>query len=152
MKKHLKNLFYLFFPLIIGGIISILISPNIDYNNLIKPPLAPSSYIFPIAWTIIYFLMGLSYYLLNKKYSDDLTLESIIYYLQLAFNALWSIIFFNLKWYFISCIWIILLDIFVAYMIFLFQHKNKTSAYLNIFYLCWILFATYLTIGISILN
>ncbi len=152
MKKILKNGFYLLFPLIIGGIVSLLIANSIDYNELIKPPLTPPSILFPIAWTIIYLLMGISFYLLNTKYKDDITYESIIYYIQLFINAMWSIIFFLLKWRFISCIWILLLDIFVIYMIYLFYRKCKISAYLNTFYLLWILFATYLTIGIFILN
>lgn len=152
MKKFTKNLFYLFFPLLIGIIISLLIKEHIDYIELMKPPLAPPKILFPIAWTIIYFLMGVSYFILNKKYKEDLSLESIIYYLQLFINAFWSILFFLLKWRFISMIWILFLDMIVIYMLYLFQRKNKTSAYLNIPYLIWILFATYLTIGIFFLN
>jgi len=151
MKNTIKKLFYLFLPVILGGIIGILISNNIDYNNLIKPPLAPPKIFFPIAWTIIYLLMGISYYIF-KKFEENTQYESIIYYLQLLVNLLWSIIFFIFKWRFISCIWIIILDVLVIYMISLFYKKIKLSAYLNIPYLIWILFATYLTIGIYILN
>ena len=147
----LKKLFHLFFPLFIGIIVSLLISKSIDYSNLIKPFLAPPKIFFPIAWTIIYLLMGISYYIFCQKENDHLY-ESIIYYLQLFINAFWSIFFFLLKWRFFSIIWIILLDIVVFYMIYLFWRKVKISAYLNIFYMIWILFATYLTIGIYILN
>jgi len=151
MKSIIKNLFYLFFPLIIGGIVGFIISGNIDYQILIKPPLAPPKIIFPIVWSIIYLLMGISYYLL-KRNGIDTEYESRIYYLQLFINALWSIIFFLLKWRFVAVIWIILLDIIVIYMFKLFYKKVKLSAYLNIIYIIWILFATYLTIGIYVLN
>lgn len=151
MKSKIINLFYLFFPLIIGGIVGFVISGNIDYQNLIKPPLAPPKILFPIVWAIIYLLMGISYFVL-KRNTRDTNDESKVYYLQLFINALWSIIFFVLKWRFISVIWIILLDIIVIYMFRLFYKKVKLSAYLNLLYIVWILFATYLTIGIYILN
>ena len=150
MNKVLKNIFYLFFPLFIGIIVSLLISKSIDYQSLVRPPLAPPKILFPIAWTIIYLLMGLSYYLFKKN--DDNMLVSLFYYIQLFINAFWSIFFFLFKWRFFSIIWIILLDVFVLGLIYLFWPKNKISAYLNIPYMLWILFATFLTIGIYVLN
>ena len=150
--SFLKKVFYLFFPLILGSIVGFIISNSIDYPNLIKPPLAPPKILFPIIWSIIYLLMGISYYILKKNYYTDTFKESLVYYTQLIVNLLWSIIFFTLKWRFVSVIWIILLDFLVIKMISLFYKKEKVSAYLNILYLIWILFATYLTIGIYILN
>ncbi len=150
MKQWIKNLFYLFFPLLIGGIVGFLIKDAIDYTSLVRPPLAPPKLLFPIAWTIIYLLMGISYYLFKKEDNDEVT--SVIYYLQLFVNALWSIIFFLLKWRFVAIVWILLLDLLVLLLIYLFNQRKKISALLNIPYLLWILFATYLTIGIFILN
>lgn len=150
MKKTVKKIFYLFFPLVIGSLIGFIISNKIDYSSLIKPPFSPPKIVFPIAWSIIYFLMGLSYFIL--KNNDNSKKTNLIYYIQLFVNALWSIIFFYFKLRFPSCIWIILLDILVIIMINNFYKINKISAYLNIPYLLWILFATYLTIGIYILN
>ena len=141
----------LFLPLILGSIVGFIIKNSIDYPNLIKPPLAPPKILFPIIWSIIYLLMGISYYILKKNNNVD-NKESLIYYTQLGINLLWSIIFFLLKWRFIAIIWIIILDILVITMIKLFYKKQKVAAYLNILYLVWILFATYLTIGIYILN
>lgn len=150
-KNIITNLFYIFFPLIIGGLIGFLISGNIEYSYLNKPPLSPPSIVFPIVWSIIYLLMGISYYTLKKKDNTNIII-STVYYAQLFVNALWSIIFFNLEWRLFAIIWIILLDILVITMIYLFSKKDKTAAYLNIPYLIWILFATYLTIGIYVLN
>jgi len=150
-KNILTNLFYIFFPLIIGGIVSFIISGNIEYNYLNKPPLSPPGIVFPIVWSIIYLLMGISYYILKKNDNTNIII-SIVYYTQLFVNALWSIIFFNLEWRLFAIIWILLLDILVIAMIYLFSKKDKVSAYLNIPYLIWILFATYLTIGIYVLN
>lgn len=148
--KLIKNLFYIFLPLIIGIVVGLITQPSIEYNTLVKPPLSPPGILFPIVWSIIYLLMGISYFLIKNE--KNTTLESIVYYLQLFVNALWSIIFFNLEWYFFSIIWIILLDLLVATMIYLFYKKNKISGYLNLLYAVWLIFATYLTIGIYILN
>lgn len=147
----IKKLFYLFFPLISGSLIGLIISKFINYSSLIKPPLSPPSITFPIVWTIIYILMGISY-LIFKNNSFYTLKEDKIYYLQLFVNLLWSIFFFIFKWYFFTIIWTILLLILVIYLIYLFYNKNKLSAYLNIPYLIWLIFATYLTIGIYILN
>lgn len=151
MKKFLYSLFYLFFPLIIGGIVALLIRNNIDYNILNKPIFAPPKIIFPIAWTIIYFLLGISYYLYKKDYKEN-SFTDKLYYLALFVNALWSIIFFLWKLRFLAILWIILLDILVITLLIIFFNKKPISAYLNIPYLIWILFATYLTIGIYFLN
>lgn len=148
--KLSRKLFYLFLPVILGSVVGFIISGSIDYNQLVQPPLAPPSWLFPVMWTIIYLLMGISYYLL--KQDNDNECLSRVYYLQLGVNLLWSIIFFLFKLRLLACIWIIILDILVCLMIYWFYNTKKISGYLNILYLVWILFATYLTIGIYILN
>ena len=148
MKEKIKNAYYLLLPIILGGLVGYIINKYIDYSSLIKPPLAPPKILFPIMWSLIYILMGISYYLYKRKTEDT----SILYYVQLAVNLLWSIIFFVFKFRLLAIFWIILLDILVYLLIISFKKVNKVSAYLNIPYLLWSLFATYLTIGIYILN
>lgn len=138
-------------PVIVGGIVGLLISNFIDYNSLQKPFLAPPSILFPIMWTILYILMGISYGILENKSLTDSKIN-FIYYLQLFVNAMWSIIFFILKWRLFAFIWIILLDILVIALIFQFYNKNKLSGLLQIPYLLWVLFASYLNLGFYILN
>lgn len=151
MKEKIVSIFYLFLPLLLGTIIGILTSNYMDYSNITKPLFSPPGFIFPIVWTILYLLMGLSYFIIKKTETSDKKID-FVYYLQLFFNLLWSIIFFVFKFRLLSVIWVVILDILVIYMIYLFYKKIKLSAYLNIPYLIWILFATYLTIGIFILN
>ena len=151
-KNKILSLFYIFFPLIMGTIIGLVTSNSIEYNNLIKPPVSPPSILFPIVWSILYLLMGISYFIYKKNIDNKGKLIPIIYYFQLFINLLWSIIFFVFELKFLAIIWIILLDLLVIFMIYLFSNENKISAYLNIPYLVWILFATYLTIGIYVLN
>ncbi len=150
MNSKIKNAFYIFFPLVLGSIIG-MISNTSSYKSLIKPPLAPPGWLFPIMWTIIYLLMGISYYLLKKEDNTDPETDRI-YYLQLIVNLLWPIIFFNLKFRFFASLWILFLDILIILMIKEFLKRNKTTAYFNIPYLIWCLFATYLTISTYVLN
>ena len=151
MKKILSYIKSILVPVILGGIVGFIISSFIDYNSLQKPPLSPSSILFPIIWTIIYILMGLSYGRLKSK---GLTDEKInrIYYIQLVINLLWSIFFFVLKWRLFAFFWIILLDTAVLIMIIRFYKKDKLAGMLQIPYLIWSLFATYLNLGIYLLN
>ena len=148
MKEKLKNAYYLLLPIFLGGLIGFIINKYIDYTILNKPPLAPPKVLFPIMWSIIYILMGISYYIYRKKTVN----KSTLYYIQLFVNLLWSILFFVFKLRLLSIFWIVLLDILVYLVIKEFNKESKISAYLNIPYLIWCLFATYLTIGIYILN
>lgn len=138
-------------PVIIGGIVGILISNYIDYDSLIKPFLAPPSIVFPIMWTILYILMGISYGILKSKNLLNSEIKWI-YYLQLFVNAMWPIIFFIWKWRFLAFLWIILLDVLVIILIIKFYQKNQISGLLQIPYLLWTLFASYLNLSIYLLN
>lgn len=138
-------------PVIIGGIVGLIISGSIDYISLQKPVFSPPSILFPIVWTILYILMGISYGILKSNNLTDSKIN-LIYYLQLFVNAMWSIIFFTLKFRLFAFIWIIILDILVIIMIIKFYNKNKLSGLLQIPYLLWILFASYLNLSIYLLN
>lgn len=138
-------------PLIIGGIVGWIISGFIDYNSLVQPPLAPPSILFPIMWSILYVLMGVSYGILDSNSLVDSSINSI-YYWQLFVNALWSIFFFVLKWRFFSFLWILLLLVLVIIMTIRFHKKNKVAGFLQIPYILWVSFATYLNFAIYLLN
>ena len=151
MNKVLEFIKSIPIPVVIGGIVGFLISNFIDYNIINKPPLSPPSIVFPIIWTILYILMGTSYGILKTKgLIDDET--NMIYYTQLLVNVTWPIVFFVFKWRFVSILWIILLLILVVYMTIKFYRKNKIAGLLQIPYILWTIFATYLTIGVYILN
>jgi benzodiazapine receptor len=147
-KTYLKSIIV---PVLIGSIVGFIISGSIDYNSLQKPPLSPPSMTFPIVWTILYILMGISYGILASNSLVDSKINSI-YYLQLFFNALWPIAFFLFKWRLFAFIWIIILAILIIIMIARFYEKHKTAAWLQVPYLLWTLFATYLNFGVYLLN
>ena len=95
--------------------------------------------------------MGISYGILEN---NDLADRKVnwIYYMQLFVNSLWSIFFFLLKWRLFAFIWIVLLAILVIVMIKEFYKKNKVSGLLQVPYILWVLFASYLNISIYFLN
>lgn len=138
-------------PVLIGALVGLITSGSMDYNMLQKPPFAPLGAVFPIVWTILYILMGVSFGILKNNNQVDEDIDRI-YYIQLAINALWSIIFFTLKLRLFAFVWIILLAIAVVIMIDKFYTKNKVAGFLQIPYILWVLFAAYLNFGFYIMN
>ena len=118
-------------PLAVGSL-SALISQNMSaYSTLNKPALSPPSFIFPLVWTILYILMGISSYLIYISNSPDAPQALKIYFLQLFFNFCWSIIFFGLSQYFLAFLWLVILIFLIYAMIKQFFNINTTAAYLD---------------------
>ena len=150
------NKFFTYFksilvPLIVGGVIGFITSKYMNLDTLNKPFLTPPSVVFPIAWGILYVLMGISYGILKDKGLTDKKID-IVYYVQLGINALWSIFFFVFKWRLFAFLWILLLLASVITMTVEFYKKNKTSGLLQIPYILWIVFASYLNLTLYLLN
>ena len=145
----------LLIPLLVG-VASGLISMNAmgSFKELEKPPLSPPAYLFPIVWSILYILMGISSYLvIESGVSAEAKTNALKKYsIQLFFNFFWSIIFFNFEWYGIAFVWLIILLVSVISTTFTFYRINKASAFLLIPYILWVSFAGYLNLAIAILN
>lgn len=138
------------------GSASALFAGNIrqNYLNLNLPPLAPPANIFGIVWPILYLLIGIAGYLiLFKSYMrKDKVLCTVLYSLQLILNFIWSIIFFNGNQYWWGVLIIIVLDLIVVASIIIFNNIDKWLSLLFMPYLVWLIFATYLALGVAILN
>ena len=142
-------------PLMVGGIASVLtISAQESFNKLNQPPLAPSAWLFPVVWTILYLLMGISSYLIinSDAPKTDIREAIRIYVYQLMVNFLWPTFFFNFGWYLFAFLWLLLLWVLVLIMIVKFKDISKLAAYMNIPYLLWLTFAAYLNFAIWLLN
>ena len=148
VKIYLKSILT---TVLLGGLVGFIISGYIDYNFLQKPLLAPPSSLFPIVWTLLYILMGISYGILKSNNLADSKIN-LIYYSQLIVNLLWPIAFFVLEWRLFSFVWIILLIVLVINMIIQFYNKKQLAGLLQIPYLLWLIFAAYLNLGIYLLN
>jgi tryptophan-rich sensory protein len=143
-------------PLLIGWLSSLII-PNMKsiYENLNKPFWAPPQIIFPIAWTILYILMGIASYMVYVKNYENIDVSSatFIYLMQLLLNFLWSIIFFGFRLYGLAFLELLILIIFVILTIKRFYDKaGKKAALLMLPYLIWLIYAAALNFFIWMLN
>lgn len=142
-------------PLIVGIVAALLTRNSMEvFVTVEKPPLAPPAWLFPVAWTILYILMGISSYIILTSDASREEIESAIkiYTYQLIVNFLWPTFFFNFGWYLFSFLWLIFLWILVFIMIRKFYEINKVAACLNVPYIVWLTFAGYLNAGIWLLN
>ncbi len=138
MKKndYKKLILYIAIPLLLGGIVGFITSKeSMNYNGIVD------EWVFPIVWSILYILMGISSYIVrnNKELMS-------IYKVNWVINLLWPIIFFTLNFKVFGFFWILLLILVVGYMMYKFYNKNKISAYLLIPYLLWLIFASILNL------
>ena len=142
-------------PLLVGIVAGLLTRGAMqDFNMLEKPPLSPPAWLFPVVWTILYILMGISAYLIkvSNASEEEISDALMLYRYQLIVNFLWPIFFFNFGWYLFAFAWLLLLWVLVIFMIRKFYTISKPAAYLNIPYLIWLTFAAYLNFGIWWLN
>ena len=158
MKKNWKILIVcILIPLAVGSIAGLLTMGGMEkFATLNKPPLSPPAWLFPVAWTILYTLMGISSYLIyTSEEPKDSSLKSqalSTYGYQLLVNFLWPVFFFDFQWYLFSFLWLVFLWILVLKMILEFRKINPLAALLNIPYLLWLTFAAYLNLGVWLLN
>lgn len=139
-------------PLAVGTL-SALFSRNMSlYSTINKPPLSPPGFIFPIVWIILYILMGISSYLVYESNNPNKSDALKTYAIQLFFNFWWSIIFFRFSLYLFAFLWLLVMIALIVIMIYKFYHIRAISAYLQIPYLLWCLFAAYLNFMIYRLN
>ena len=142
----------------VPGIIGVFFTPhgasNVWYNALSKSVLKPAGWVFSVAWTILYILLGIALYLIivndNKRIN-----KSNAYWLfvgQMILNALWSIIFFGAHMPALALLVLVFLIVVSIYMARSFRLINKTAYYLVWPYIIWMCFATYLNATIMVLN
>lgn len=124
------------------------------YATLNKPPFAPPNWIFGPVWTLLYFLMGVAFYLIWKQGWQKKKVKTAgTYFLaQLGFNFIWSPIFFGLRSPLLGLVTILAMWTLIVITIKKFYPLSKPAAYLLIPYLLWVSFATILNASIVILN
>ena len=155
-KKIKPYVISVLIALAVGGLSALITRGNMDiYDQIVKPKLAPPGFIFPIVWTVLFILMGISSAIVYVKAKDARTIQKTglgVYTLQLIVNFFWSVIFFNFQAFLFSFLWLILLWILIVIMIIRFYKISPLAAYLQIPYLIWVTFAGYLNLMIYLLN
>ena len=156
VKKIITYVVSILIPLAIGTLSALITMGNMDiYEEIVAPPLAPPGWLFPVVWTILYVLMGVSAGIvwLKRKEMPKEADKAISYYaISLVFNFVWSILFFNFRLYLVSFAWLIVLLVLIIYTIRAYFKISRVSAYLQIPYAAWVAFAGYLNLAIWFLN
>ena len=154
MKKFAKLVASLILPFLAAAIGNLATIPNIPtwYAALEKPLLNPPNAVFGPVWSVLYLLMGVSLYLVWTAAGTHKTTAYMAFGVQLVLNTLWSIVFFGLHLPWLGVAVIILLLLAILTTIWQFRQYSRWAAWLLVPYVCWVSFATYLTVGIAILN
>jgi len=125
------------------------------FGELKKPPLSPPPILFPIVWTILYILMGISSAIVFVKRGENKACAFMglrYYFLSLLFNFGWGLIFFNSGAFLIAFIWLCVLLYLIIKTVIMYFKVDKAAALLQLPYIIWVIFAGYLNFGIFLLN
>ena len=141
-------------PLAVGGISSLIVNGGFKVysESVTKPPLSPPDWLFPVVWSILYILMGISSYLVFEKDKSEAKQPLALYAIQLAMNFMWPVFFFSLNAYLFSFIWLIILWALVIAMTVMFYRVSRLAGLLQIPYILWLTFAAYLNLSVYLLN
>ena len=156
MKIRIRPLLIaLAIPLGVGVLAALLSRGNMDlFDTVRKPPLSPPAWLFPVAWTVLYLLMGLaSYRVYTARAATAQKNRALLFYAaQLAFNFFWPLLFFNLGAFTFAFFWLAALLALIVVTAVKFYTLDRPAGYLLIPYVIWVLFAGYLNLGIALLN
>ncbi len=156
LKKLKPYIVEILLALVVGGVSALLTRGNMDiYDTYKKPFLAPPGWLFPVAWGILYILMGISaarIKIVRERNPGAAAAGLKVYYLSLFVNFFWSIIFFNLRLILPAFLWLVLLLVLVILTIIKYKKVSSVAAYLQIPYVLWLIFAGYLNLSIYLLN
>lgn len=138
----------------VGGLSALLTNMGMEsYKAAEKPPLTPPDIVFPIVWSILFTLMAIS--AARVWLTDNSRMRNrsmLLYALQLFFNFVWSVLFFNFEAYGFAFLWLIVLWVLILLMIIQFYKSDKIAGLLQIPYLLWVSFAGYLNYMVWMLN
>ncbi len=151
--KYSTYILFIAFTLAVGGVSALLSRNGIaQYRYLVQPPLSPPALLFPIVWTVLYTLMGISASIIWNSKDENKETAIVIYAVQLAVNFLWPIFFFVFEARFLAFLWLLLLIFLVFLMIKHFCEISSLAAWLQLPYFAWLLFAAYLNLASYLLN
>lgn len=153
MNTKTKNLLIcLLIPLATGALSSVLTLLLGGFAIPNPPGFTPPAPVFPIVWTILYLLMGISSSLISISKAPGRPEALKLYGLQLFFNFMWSIFFFGFGFYLFSFFWLLLMILVIAAMILLFCRISPFAGILQLPYLLWCCFALILNMAVYIQN
>ena len=154
-QKRKQLLLCIAIPLAVGGLSAFLTQDSMEkFKRLQHPPLTPPGWLFPVVWTILFLLMGIASYLVANSGGSGKSIRRALalYGIQLGFNFMWSLLFFNLGLYLFAFFWLVILWLLILAAAVRFYMLSRPAGYLMVPYLLWVTFAGYLNFGIYLLN
>ncbi|MEM4359429.1 MAG: TspO/MBR family protein [Candidatus Bilamarchaeaceae archaeon] len=155
MKDYQKLAISVAIPLLCGFLGSFFTSSSVStwYETLAKPAFNPPNWLFAPVWTLLFILIGISFYLVWKEdFGNRRTMAIGVYAVQLLLNLGWSFLFFGLKNPFLAFIEIIALWSAILINIAVFYKISKKAGLLLVPYLLWVSFASLLNYYVFLLN
>jgi len=150
-KKYKSLILNIAVPLAVGLVSGLLTMGAMeDFSALNQPPLSPPGWLFPVVWTILYVLMGVSSWRIANRNRQATALT--VYYVSLVFNFFWSIFFFVCQMWLFALIWLLILWILILIYTVGYFRIDRLAGWLQVPYAVWCAFAIYLNLGIVILN
>jgi tryptophan-rich sensory protein len=123
------------------------------YRALAKPALTPPDWLFPVAWTLLYILIGFALaMILNARGARERPLAIGLFIMQLIVNLVWNPLFFGAHRVLLAFDVIVLLILLAIATTLVFGRIRAAAAWLMVPYLAWICFAAALTWDIHRLN
>ena len=139
--------------LAVGGLSAVLNAGQMDLTErYVMPPLNPPTWVFPIVWTVLFTLMGISAAMVHQSSSPERSDALFLYGLQLAVNFLWTVFFFRFGALLLSFFWLLFLILLVLLMVVRFSRCDARAGKLQLPYLLWLCFAAYLNFALCLLN
>ena len=135
-----------------GGLAALAAGGFGSYETLVLPAFAPPGWLFPVVWTVLYLLLAVSAAMVALSHSPERNRALTAFWVGLAANFLWPLLFFRLKLYWISFSWCLVLVILVAWMAGRFGEIKKKAGLLQIPYLVWLLYATAINLAAALMN
>jgi len=124
--------------------------PDAWFNGLAKPSFMPPTWLFPVAWSLLYFLMAMAAWRVYRI--DGLHTAVVLWCVQLVANAAWTPLFFGLHRVDFALADIVVLVVLIVATTIAFFRRDRLAGALMIPYLAWVCFATALTFAIWKLN
>lgn len=147
-------IFISFLPGIFGVIFTPSHSDDVWYNALNNSVLTPDGWVFGVAWTILYTLLGIALFLImnNTKTRLSKTKAYVLFVAQMVLNALWTYLFFGAHLVGAAIVCLVALIAVSIWMLVVFKPISKMASYLVWPYVIWMCFALYLNGTILFLN
>ncbi len=154
--KHfwwLDAIYFILGTLALGGIATLLGWPMFKFDAYPSVPLMAPDWVFPVAWTLIYIAIGVATFCMwrdKQLTAKDRKFNLILYFIHMAFNITWPLIFFRCAMPILACVWLAIIIVLALITTWRYFVANLASGIIFCLYVLWLMYAFYLNIAICL--